>query len=53
MDLKLNRKTRFLGNNQGLLVETNVSKKNTNPNRRTRFLGGTNIEKIRLLDKEE
>jgi hypothetical protein len=53
MDLKFNRKTRFPGDNQGLLAEADVSKKNANPNRRTRFPGGTDIEKIRLLEKEQ
>lgn len=30
-----------------------IRKKNSNPNRRTRFPGGTDTEKIRLLEKEE
>ncbi|KAH9205162.1 hypothetical protein DL95DRAFT_417642 [Leptodontidium sp. 2 PMI_412] len=53
MDLKFNRKTRFPSNDQGLLVEADVSKKNANLNRRTRFPGGTDIERIRLLEKEQ
>ena len=52
MDLKFSRKTRFPGNDQGLLEETDVSKR-SNPNRRTRFPGGRDIERIRLLEKEE
>jgi hypothetical protein len=53
MDLKFNRKTRFPSNDQGLLVEADVNKKNANLNRRTRFPGGTDIERIRLLEKEQ
>ncbi|KAG4410875.1 hypothetical protein IFR04_015987 [Cadophora malorum] len=52
MDLKFSRKTRFPGNDHGLLEETDASKR-SNPNRRTRFPGGRDIERIRLLEKEE
>ena len=53
IDSKFNRKIRFLGNNQALLAEIYTSKKNVNTNRRMRFPGGTDTEKIRLLEKEE
>ncbi|CZT07004.1 uncharacterized protein RAG0_12589 [Rhynchosporium agropyri] len=52
MELNFIRKTRFPGNNEDLLAKTDDFKK-FNPNRRTRFPGGTDIERIRLLEKEE
>lgn len=53
MDLKFNRKTRFPSNEPGPKTKTFDSEKDSNPNRRTRFPGGTETEEIRLLKKEE
>ena len=53
MESKFNRQTRFPDKDQDLLANIRASKKNVNANRRTRLLGGSDAQKICLLEKEE
>jgi hypothetical protein len=53
MESKFNRKTRFPGKDQNLLANFRAGEKNVNANRRTRFPGGSDAQKILLLEKEE
>lgn len=53
MESKFNRQTRFPGKDQDLLANIRAGEKNVNANRRTRFPGGSDAQKILLLEKEE
>jgi hypothetical protein len=53
MESKFNRKIRFPGKGQDLLANFRAGEKNVNANRRTRFPGGSDTQKILLLEKEE